>query len=93
MGKKLKKAYRDLRHIFEGKDGKLSGKRILGTLLILCGIHIGWHGVVNCTDSLADIVMMVGTFFGAGLAMWGITSWDNRMQEKMNLENPSRNQL
>lgn len=58
-----------------GEDNKLSGKRILGSLLILSGIYLGYYGVKYRFDHLDPVTMLVGVFFGAGLAFWGITTW------------------
>lgn len=79
----LKKFLNYIIHPLEGNDGKLSGKRLLGTLLVLYGIKMAWHGVAYCMEHLPDITMLVGTLLGAGLAFWGITEW-GRVQDTKN---------
>ena len=71
-----------------GNDGMLSGKRILGTLLILMGMYLGWYGVVYRFEKLDPITMLIGVFFGAGLAFWGITSWTSIQAMKVNSDKP-----
>lgn len=86
---------RDYFHILKGKDNRFSGKRVLGTILILAGIHIGYYGLFKNSD-LSQIAMLCGTYFGAGLAMWGITAWTNNQQDQIisNVDetNPNKNQ-
>lgn len=67
-----------------GEDNKPSGKRILGTALILSGIYLGYYGVKYRFDRLDPVTMLVGVFFGAGLAFWGITTWSTLQGMKMN---------
>lgn len=87
------KRKKDYLHILKGKDNKFSGKRVLGTILILTGIHIGYYGIFKDKD-LSDIAMLCGTFFGAGLALWGITAWATNNRERIELDetNPNTNQ-
>lgn len=73
------KKKREYLHILKGKDGKISGKRLLGTTLILAGIHIGYYGLFKDRD-LSAIAVLCGTYFGAGLALWGITAWATNQQ-------------
>lgn len=73
-----------LLHMFEGTDGKLSGKRFLGTFLIISGSRLAWYGVIHCLDHLADVTMLVSSLLAGGLAFWGITAWANMKDSQMN---------
>lgn len=85
---KIKRIIKYFIHPLEGEDGKLSGKRLLGSILIIFGVRMAWYGVLYCVNNLPDVTMMVGTLLGAGLAFWGITEW-GRQQDIKN--NPDKN--
>lgn len=71
----------------EGDDGKPSIRRILAALLILSGIYLGYYGVRYRFEKLDPITMLIGVFFGAGLALLGITSWSTLQSMKINGKN------
>ena len=60
-----------------GKDGKLSGRRILGFLLVFKAMQLADYGVHNCLTELANITMLVGTFLGFAAALWGLTTFQS----------------
>ncbi len=84
MKKGIAKFTNYILHMLEGNDNKLSGKRVLGTALIVMGMIIGIHSVWICSDNTGNDTMMVGAFFGAGLAFWGITTWSSVKEMQMN---------
>lgn len=80
----LYKIMRYLLNAIEGEDNKLSLKRILAASLIISGIYLGWYGVKYRFEKLDPITMLIGVFFGAGLALLGITTWSTVKSMQMN---------
>ena len=62
--------------ILRGPDGKLSGRRLLGT------IALAWAGVLETIAQIQGLASWVGILPGAvlalaGLILWGLVSWQN----------------
>lgn len=68
--------------IWEGNDGKVSGKRLLGIILVGFAIHITNYGLKHAIDRLDSIIGLVGTILGAALCFWGITAMANAAQDR-----------
>jgi len=79
-----------LKPIWEGRDNKPSGKRILGILLILFSCFLSIQGINKTPDDLAGVAIIVTPFLAGGLAFWGITEWSNVIQSK---DRKDRNKL
>lgn len=84
IGNTLYKTIRYFSNLIEGDDNKPSIKRVLAAALILSGIYLGWYGVKYRFEKLDPITMLIGVFFGAGLALLGITSWSTIQSMKIN---------
>lgn len=61
------KWYKDIRHLFEGKDGRLSIRRVLGTIAFFTFIYIILFSVIRCKNIqeaiLWSLVALIGGFF------------------------------
>jgi len=59
--------WKELRHLWEGKDGKLSIRRILGTIAFATFIYIVIYSVRECKSVQEEIlwalVAVIGGFF------------------------------
>lgn len=66
--KSILKAYKAIRHIFEGKDGQLSIKRIIGTIIVYQLLQIIAYGVKHDKtiqpEVLMSLVSLITIFFG-----------------------------
>ena len=66
LGAGIKAAWRWLVRVFEEKDGTPSSKRIFGAFLVVAGAVFLMSG----GDTVAG-----GVILGAGLGMFGVSSW------------------
>lgn len=71
-------------HPLEGTDGKLSGKRIIGTCLAIVACYIGVHGVKHAIEHIDSIAILVGTFLMSSALFWGITSVADFKNQQLN---------
>lgn len=62
--------------LFHGPDGKLSGRRILGTVSILGGIGLEAAAQFQAGDILQRLLPGAICLM-AGMLMWGLVSWQN----------------
>jgi hypothetical protein len=68
--------------IFRGEDGLLSGKRIIGTTCMVVALVLTVRASIFGGD-LSGQAVLIAPIFGAGLAMWGITSMASYYQSKL----------
>lgn len=68
--------------IWEGNDGRVSGKRLSGIALTAFGVYIINYGVKHCLDRLDSIMALAATIFATALAFWGITAVASYFQDK-----------
>lgn len=62
--------------LFHGQDGKLSGRRILGTISILGGLALEAAAQFQEGDILQRLLPGAICLL-AGMIMWGLVSWQN----------------
>jgi len=60
---------------FEGKDGKFSIRRALGSLCIIVGLVLTSRVSILCADKIAEQTMLIAPLFATGLAFFGITGY------------------
>lgn len=62
--------------IFKGEDGYWSGKRIFGTICLITALILTIRAALVGID-LSGQAVLISPVFGAGLALWGISSYEN----------------
>jgi len=72
---------------FEGKDGRFSIRRTLGSLCIIVGLALTSRVSILCADKIAEQTMLIAPLFATGLAFFGITGYfemkgENKEQKK-----------
>jgi len=72
---------------FEGKDGKFSIRRALGSLCIIVGLALTSRVSILCADKIAEQTMLIAPLFATGLTFFGITGYfemKNQKKEELN---------
>lgn len=68
------------REIFRGTNGDLSSKRIMGTILIIAGIVIGY--ILALPTGILDesILIFIGTLLTSGLGLLGVSVKEKKIK-------------
>lgn len=72
---------------FEGKDGKFSIRRALGSLCVIVALALTARCSILCTDRIAEQTMLIAPLFATGLAFFGLTGYfemKNQKKEEVN---------
>lgn len=68
------KIFKYFENLWIGDDGKISGKRVCGYILVYKGIEIA-ERAIDRNSNLADAAILSSTLLGAALVFWGITTY------------------
>ncbi len=66
----------------EDDFGQFSGKRALGTFLIIVGIALTSLVSYRNGDKISEQTMLIAPLFVTGLSFWGLTSWQSLQTRK-----------
>lgn len=68
------KIFNYFENLWVGDDGKISGKRVCGYILVYKAIQIA-EKAIDRNSNLADAAILSSTLLGAALVFWGITTY------------------
>lgn len=81
-----KSAWKELKHLFDGSDGKLSIRRVLGTIAFLTFIYVVIYSVIECRTVQEGILWALVAVIGGFFTM---TTLQNIANDKSNKSNPN----
>lgn len=69
------------REIFRGTNGDLSSKRIMGSILILSGVLIGYILALPCGILDDSILIFIGSLLTSGMALLGVSVKEKKIKD------------
>jgi len=77
-------AWKELKHLFDGSDGKLSIRRVLGTIAFSTFIYVVIYSVVACKNVQEGILWALVAVIGGFFTMTTLQNIANDKSNKLN---------
>jgi len=84
MKKVLKSIWAYIKPLWEGKDGKPSIRAFIAIVITYDFIRNSHYAIKNCSDHLAEAVMLIGVHAALITALLGLRALENRWNNRDN---------